>query len=111
MTGGRTSGRAVILLAAALALLPAVMVRAGQVLTVVQSRRAFSVADIRVQRGDSVRFQNADTFLHHIAVSAPGFSSGEQEPGQSLEVRFPSAGQFAVRCEIHPRMALTVLVE
>lgn len=107
-----TLGRPAILLAAmALTLLPPVLVRAAQVMTVVQSRRAFSVSEIRLQRGDSVRFQNADTFLHHVAVSAAGFASGEQEPGQSLEVRFPTAGKFAVRCEIHPRMALTVVVE
>ena len=102
---------AMLLAAAALTLLPAVIVRAAQVMTVMQSRRAFSVAEVRLRRGDTLRFQNADTFLHHVAVSAPGFVSGEQEPGQSLEVRFPSAGQFAVRCEIHPRMALTVVVE
>lgn len=108
MSAGRLM---VALLAGALVIAPPLL--AAQVVTVVQSRRAFSVTEVRIARGDSIRFQNADTFLHQVGTSSPGFSFSlaEQEPGQSEEVRFPVAGQFLVGCEIHPRMSLTVIVD
>lgn len=105
---GRTS---LVLLGIGLVLAPPLL--AAQVVTVVQSRRAFSVPEIRIKRGDAIRFQNADRFLHQVGASSPGFSFSlaEQEPGQSAEVRFPVAGQFTVGCEIHPRMSLIVDVD
>ena len=86
---------------------------AAQVVTVRQSQRAFSERAVQIGRGEVVRFLNADQFLHQVSVSGPGFSynSAEQEPGQVVEVRFPVRGVFNARCEIHPKMALTVTVE
>ena len=101
-------------MAAAIALsLPALMAMAAQVRTVVQKGRAFSVKQMSVAVGDTIRFQNADEFLHHVYIDSPGlkFTSDEQEPGQTVDVRFPVAGRFDVRCEIHPKMLLTVAVE
>jgi plastocyanin len=46
-----------------------------------------------------------------VRASAFSFVSNEQEPGRNVDVRFPVAGTFEVRCEIHPRMLLTVTVE
>ena len=78
-----------------------------------QVHRAFSVREIHVRRGDSIRFNNEDEFIHHIYVNAPTFkySSAEQSPGQSVDVAFPTEGRFDVRCEIHPKMITTVVVE
>lgn len=80
---------------------------------IVQKNRAFDAADVTIAAGDSLLFTNEDPFLHQIYVSSPAmnFESSEQPPGQTVDVRFPTAGTFAVRCHIHPTMSLTVTVK
>lgn len=82
---------------------------AGMV-TVAQRTRAFAVPSVQVSRGDIVHIVNDDAFLHQVYVDAPGFKfeSPEQEPGQSVDVRFTQAGTFTVLCHIHPKMILQV---
>lgn len=78
--------------------------------TVSQNRRAFAVSALQIARGDTVRFVNDDTFLHQIFIDSPTlkFESEEQEPGQSVDIRFAKDGTFAVRCHIHPKMLVQV---
>lgn len=78
-----------------------------------QVKRAFSVKEVAIKANGVIRFSNADEFIHHIYVQSPSFSfnSGEQEPGRDIDVAFPVAGRFDVRCEIHPKMILTVTVQ
>ncbi|HEX3954287.1 MAG TPA: hypothetical protein VHW90_11985 [Stellaceae bacterium] len=80
---------------------------------IVQHDRAFALKQIDIARGDSLLFTNEDPFLHQIYVNSPAltFESDEQPPGQTVEVRFPTAGLFEVRCHIHPKMLLTVNVK
>lgn len=86
---------------------------AAAVHRIVQKGRAFAVSEITISRGDSLLFTNEDEFLHQIYVDSPAmvFDSPEQPPGQTIEVDFPRSGTFAVRCHIHPKMALTVYVQ
>ena len=86
---------------------------ASQAAEVVQKGRAFAVREVGIARGDVVRFLNEDDFPHQINVKGPGVSvdSGLQNPGEALEVTFPSAGAFEVRCGVHPRMRMSVHVE
>ena len=95
------------------ALHPVLLAAAASPTVVTQVGRAFSVREVRLRRGDVVRFSNADEFIHQIYVRSPTFSfaSSEQEPGTNVDVRFPTPGSFEVRCEIHPRMLLNVSVE
>jgi len=85
---------------------------AGTMVSVVQKGRAFASRQLDIKAGDSVRFLNEDTFIHHVFVKSAtmNYDSEEQEPGQSIDVRFPVAGSFNVRCEIHPKMSLQVNV-
>ena len=85
---------------------------AAQKVRVDQLGRAFSVAAIAIQAGDTVQFANADPYLHQIFVNSPEFSfdSDEQGPGETIDEKFPVAGTFEVRCHIHPTMRLTVTV-
>lgn len=80
---------------------------------IVQKSRTFGVTDIVIAAGDSLLFTNEDPFLHQIYVKSPAmnFESSEQPPGQTVEVRFPAAGSFTVRCHIHPTMSLAVTVK
>ena len=82
----------------------------GHVVTVVQRDRAFSVPEVAIERGDTIRFTNEDGFLHQLFTHAPDFSfdSDEQKPGADVEIAFPVPGSFQVLCGIHPKMRLQV---
>ena len=86
---------------------------ASQVVEVLQKGRAFAVREIEIARGSSVRFINADDFPHQIQTKGPGVDvdSGLQAPGETLDIAFPAAGAFEVRCGVHPRMRMSVRVE
>jgi plastocyanin len=81
--------------------------------TIIQQHRSFSVAEIGLLRGGTLRFRNEDDFTHEIYVEAPQFTfeSDEQEPGTVVAVTFPASGHFAVHCHIHPKMHLDVDVQ
>jgi plastocyanin len=98
---------------ATLMLAPLLLAAASGPVVVNQVGRAFSVRELHVKRGETVRFNNADEFLHQIYVRATtfNFASSEQEPGGYVDIRFTALGSFDVRCEIHPRMLLKVSVE
>ncbi len=91
-------------------LLPAALALATEAVTVSQHGRAFAVHEVHIARGDTVHFTNDDDFTHQIYVSSPSFSYefAEQNPGEVVDLRFPSAGLFEVRCHIHPKMLLRV---
>ncbi len=103
---------AALLATAALVAVPLVLARAGQTTVITQEHRRFSQDALTISRGDVVRFLNADEFLHQIYIKALGFStSSGEEPGQHVDVAFPASGTFEVRCEIHPKMLMTVTVQ
>src|ERR1700730_13984548 len=78
-----------------------------------QSKLQFSVSEIRIKEGDTVRFMNSDRPAHNILVTegATVLSSGLQQPGEPFDVPFNSEGTFPVTCGIHPKMHMTVVVE
>ena len=86
---------------------------AATTITISQQNRAFATSAVQVGRADTIHFTNEDEFTHQIYVDAPAmtFESDEQEPGQAVDIRFPTAGVFQVRCHIHPKMLLTVTVK
>src|ERR1700716_483010 len=94
-------------------LLVATAVFAAAVHRIAQRGRAFSLSQITIARGDSLLFTNDDEFLHQIYVDSRNMNvdSDEPPPGQAIEVSFPRAGSFSVRCHIHPKMLLIVRVE
>lgn len=85
---------------------------AEAVRTVAQRNRAFSVREIALNRGQGLLFTNEDDFPHQVYVrdAAFSFDSGLQGAGETLELAFPAAGTFQVRCGVHPRMLMTVTV-
>lgn len=85
---------------------------ASEVTLVVQRDRKFQTETVNIAVGDTVNFTNEDPFIHQLYARSPKFrfSSEEQPTGQVLSVPFPVAGTFEVRCEIHPKMLVTVNV-
>ena len=105
--------RATLGISLASLLLASVAAIAGAPIVVDQIHRSFSKQDLHVSRGQIVRFTNVDDFLHQIYIDNPAFkiSSDEQPPGRSVDITFPVKGTFEVRCEMHPKMMMSVTVD
>jgi plastocyanin len=90
-------------------------VRAGAAVEHVSQRhRAFAPLSLQISRGGTIEIVNDDGELtHHAYVKSPqfNFDSGEQQPGDKVDIDFPIAGTFTVLCGIHPRMHLEVVVQ
>ncbi len=76
-----------------------------------QADKAFSTKKLTVAAGDSVSFVNDDKVKHNIVIKKMDVSSGIQKPGEKVDVLFDKNGKFKVRCGIHPKMKVTVLVK
>jgi plastocyanin len=88
-------------------------VRAAAPITVTQKGLQFSSADLSVDKGQVVVFQNDDRTAHNITITGEGvnLNGGLQPPGAEFRVPFAKAGTYAVSCGIHPKMKLTVTVK
>lgn len=86
---------------------------AANVSVISQHEKTFSPAHVSIAPGGKLWFLNNDTRTHNIRVFHPDldFDSGAQEPGETVEIDFPTAGSFLVFCGIHPKMELTVEVD
>jgi plastocyanin len=91
----------------------AVAALADEAHIIVQNGRAFRPLEVTIAHGETLQFSNQDEFIHQIYVDSPAmtFDSAEQPPGQIVSVTFPQAGDFPVRCHIHPKMKLIVHVK
>ena len=78
-----------------------------------QKNRKYSPTDMTIKAGDTVKIVNDDIFLHHAFVDSDNFEfdSGSMEEGDKTEITFTEAGEFQIKCAIHPRMTLNVTVE
>lgn len=79
-----------------------------------QKNREFKPGEIAIERGETLQFVNDDgDLLHHIYSNASAFKfdSGDQQPGSKFDVTFTVAGDYTVRCAIHPKMRLLVHVK
>ena len=86
--------------------------QAGTV-SVDQKGLSFDKADLAVNKGDIVSFNNSDNTSHNILISGEGTSvnGGLQQPGQTFAAPFIKSGTFQVTCAIHPKMKMTVQVQ
>lgn len=73
--------------------------------------KLFSVKSLEVAVGDTVSFVNDDDIKHNVLITKMKFDSGLQDTGAKTDVEFTKAGKFKVRCAIHPKMKMTVVVK
>jgi plastocyanin len=80
---------------------------------ITQENKTFSEKAINIKRGDVVRFVNKDDIVHDVHSTTEGydFDLGSQQPGTETSYTFARPGQVKVRCAIHPKMKLDVVVE
>jgi plastocyanin len=85
----------------------------------------FSPKTITVKTGDTVKWTNNDNTIHTVTsgkdISDPNkgklFDSGISGPtalttkGKTFEHTFTQAGTYPVFCQVHPGMAMTVVVQ
>jgi len=78
-----------------------------------QSNQQFSEDSLKIKAGDTIVFTNADTVNHNIqVVNSEGDTDdkGLEKPGGTIRELFSQAGEYKVRCGIHPGMKLKVSV-
>lgn len=82
-------------------------------MTIHQKGKKFSEKKIEIAAGSTVAFLNDDSITHNVYSRSKGneFDLGAQEPGSNATHTFSSAGKVKVRCAIHPKMKMTVVVK
>ena len=103
-----------ILLLATVSILSFASVAHAAEVAVSQANQQFSDETLKLKAGDVVAFKNADTVTHNIQiVNSDGDTDdkGLQKPGETLKATFAKAGDYKVRCGIHPAMKIKVSVE
>jgi cytochrome c peroxidase len=80
--------------------------------TVAQDEKRFLPPRVTIGKGERLWIINNDNRTHNVRVFEDTFEfdSGAQEPGETVEIAFPSEGSFLVFCGIHPKMELRVEV-
>ena len=73
---------------------------------VLQIKQAFEPATLTVAPGASVVFVNADDVNHNLQQTTPEGARtdlGISKPGETMTMKFATAGVYLVNCQIHPR--------
>jgi plastocyanin len=80
---------------------------------IIQENRKFSEKKLTIKAGDTITFVNNDKISHNIYSKSKinAFDFGVQHSGKSHSFTFVELGKVKVRCAIHPKMKLTVIVE
>jgi plastocyanin len=82
--------------------------------TIDQNHMKFVPDKVVLNVGDLLVFQNSDPINHNIQVvndDSDTVDIGLQHPGQIVKQPFNSAGDYEVRCTVHPSMLLSVSVK
>ena len=86
---------------------------AGQDSFIDQHGLRFSLQSVSIKTGDTLHFHNSDDVIHNIMVldaDDDAKDEGLQKPGEVITAKFEKAGEYQVRCAIHPKMKMTVVV-
>lgn len=78
-----------------------------------QLNKEFSVSEMNIKKGDTVKFLNQDPFFHNVfsLSDAALFDLGSFPQGDSKDVVFEESGKVEVECAIHPNMRMVINVE
>jgi plastocyanin len=96
-----------------LATLPVLSAGAAEI-AIDQLNKTFSQPALTIKKGDKVAFKNGDDVTHNITIvdaDDNGNDKGLQKPGETISETFTAAGTYVARCQIHPKMKMTIKVE
>ena len=71
----------------------------------------YSPKEIKIKKGDTVVWTNADDRDHTVTADDESFQSKNLRNGGKFSYTFKKAGKFKYHCDYHPRMKATVVVE
>lgn len=90
----------------------------GEEIKVTQKGKEFKidgkkVEELKIKSGDSIEFVNDDSAAHSVFSTSENykFNLKIQKPNTSSKQTFVKKGEAMVRCAIHPKMKLKVIVE
>lgn len=69
---------------------------------------AFNPSVITIAKGTTVTWTNLDNTLH--TATGENFDTGSLDKGQSKSITFNEAGTFEYKCNFHPMMKGTIIV-
>ncbi|NRA67643.1 MAG: hypothetical protein HRU19_24390 [Pseudobacteriovorax sp.] len=71
------------------------------------------VTEIKIKKGESITFVNDDNTPHNVFSMTKDhkFNLKIQQPNSKSSQTFDKPGEAIVRCAIHPKMKLKVIVE
>jgi plastocyanin len=72
---------------------------------------SYSPREIKIKKGDTVTWTNADERDHTVTADDGSFKSGKMSDGETYKHKFDKAGRYKYHCDYHPRMKATVVVE
>ena len=76
-----------------------------------QTTTAFGANPLTISAGTTISWLNEDNTTHTSSADGQQWSSGNIPPGGRFNFAFSSAGRFTYRCQIHPNMVGTIVVQ
>jgi plastocyanin len=76
-----------------------------------QTTAAFGANPLTISAGTTISWLNSDNTTHTSTADGQQWTSGDIPPGGRFNFAFPSPGRFTYRCQIHPNMVGTVVVQ
>ena len=85
----------------------------GEESVISQKNKKFSPELVEAKLQDTLVFVNDDGYAHNLYSETPGFEFNvrKQMPGETHRMTLEKSGTFDIRCVIHPRMKMTVVVK
>lgn len=72
---------------------------------------SFSPRELKVKKGDTVTWTNADERDHTVTADDGSFKSGNLGDGETFKRKFDKPGRYRYHCDYHPRMKASIVVE
>lgn len=72
---------------------------------------AWEPKELKVARGDTVEWKNADVVPHNVRQNKHVFWSKDLAPGDSFRWKATRRGTWGYRCTLHPEMTGTITVD
>ena len=99
---------ALITVALALLLAPAALAKEHKVSI---KDLKYNPKELKVKKGDTVVWTNADERDHTVTSDDGAFNSRNIADGERFTQKFDKPGKYKYHCEYHPRMKAVVVVE
>jgi plastocyanin len=73
--------------------------------------KAFSVGSLFLKPGERLTLVNNDDTTHSVFIPRNELILKSQKPGESISIQFGERGFYEVRCNLHAKMKMLVVVK